>query len=50
MPVMLGVLVGSLAGSRTLIIARVKTLRWVFAAVIIALGGEMIFSGLTGRL
>jgi uncharacterized membrane protein YfcA len=50
MPVMLGVLAGSLAGSRVLVFAQVKTLRWTFAAVIVALGGEMIFSGLTGRL
>jgi uncharacterized membrane protein YfcA len=50
MPVMLGVLAGSLAGSRVLVFAQVKTLRWVFAVVIVALGGEMIFSGLTGRL
>jgi len=50
MPVMLGVLLGSLAGSRVLMVAPVKTLRWVFAAVIVTLGGEMIFSGLTGRI
>jgi hypothetical protein len=50
MPVMLGVLAGSLAGSRVLVHAPVKTLRWVFATVIVALGSEMIFSGLTGRL
>lgn len=50
MPVMLGVLVGSLAGSRVLIGARVKTLRVVFVAVVAALGVEMIFNGLTGRL
>jgi uncharacterized protein len=50
MPVMLGVLGGSLAGSRVLVHARVKTLRMVFALVIVALGAQMIFSGLTGRL
>lgn len=50
MPVMLGVLAGSLAGSRILVHAEVKTLRAVFAVVIVALGVEMIFSGLTGRL
>jgi hypothetical protein len=50
MPVMLGVLAGSLAGSRVLVHAEVKTLRWVFAVVIVALGAEMIFNGLTGRL
>ncbi|HEX6494245.1 MAG TPA: sulfite exporter TauE/SafE family protein [Acidobacteriaceae bacterium] len=50
MPVMLGVLGGSLIGSRILIRARVSTLRLVFAFVIVALGIEMIYSSLTGRL
>ena len=50
MPVMLGVLGGSLIGSRILIRARVSTLRVLFAVVIVALGVEMIYSSLTGRL
>lgn len=50
MPVMLGVLAGSLVGSRVLVDAKVKTLRWIFATVIVALGVEMIFNGLAGRL
>ena len=50
MPVMLGVLAGSLLGARVLARARVKVLRYVFAALIVALGVEMIFSGLRGRL
>jgi hypothetical protein len=50
MPVMLGVLGGSLVGSRILIRARVSTLRVLFAVVIVALGIEMIYSSLTGRL
>jgi uncharacterized protein len=50
MPVMLGVLAGSLVGSRVLVVAQVKTLRAVFALVIVALGVEMIYSGLTGKL
>lgn len=50
MPVMLGVLAGSVVGSRVLVGTQVKTLRWVFAAVIVALGAEMMFSGATGRL
>jgi uncharacterized membrane protein YfcA len=50
LPVMLGVLAGALAGSRVLVHAEVKTLRWVFAVVIVALGVEMMFNGLTGRL
>jgi uncharacterized membrane protein YfcA len=50
MPVMLGVLAGEQAGSRVLAGAPVRTLRLVFALVIVALGAEMIYSGLTGRL
>jgi uncharacterized membrane protein YfcA len=50
MPVMLGVLAGSLLGARVLVKAQVKVLRYLFAAVIVALGVEMIFNGLTGRL
>ncbi|MGI9100910.1 MAG: sulfite exporter TauE/SafE family protein [Terriglobales bacterium] len=50
MPVMLGVLAGSLAGTRVLMRANVRVLRYVFAAVIVVLGIEMIFNGLTGRL
>ena len=49
MPVMLGVLGGSLIGSRFLVRARVSTLRRIFAVVIVALGVEMIYSSLTGR-
>jgi hypothetical protein len=50
MPVMLGVLVGSLVGSRVLAVAKVKTIRVAFVVVIAALGIEMIFNGATGRL
>jgi hypothetical protein len=50
MPVMLGVLCGSLIGSRILIRARVSTLRMIFALVIVVLGVEMIYSSLTGKL
>jgi len=50
MPVMLGVLAGSLIGARVLVKARVKVLRYVFALVIVVLGIEMIFNGVTGRL
>lgn len=49
-PVMLGVLIGSLAGSRLLIKTHVKVLRMIFAVVIVALGLEMILSGFTGKL
>jgi uncharacterized membrane protein YfcA len=47
---MLGVLGGSLLGSRILVRARVSTLRRIFGIVIVALGIEMIYSSLTGRL
>jgi len=50
MPVMLGVLAGSLTGAKILVHARVKTLRLVFALVIVALGIEMILSSVSGRL
>jgi uncharacterized protein len=50
MPVMLGVLAGSLLGAKVLARARVKVLRYVFAAVIVVLGFEMIFNGITGRI
>jgi uncharacterized membrane protein YfcA len=50
MPVMLGVLVGSLIGSKLLVRAPAKTLKLIFGFVIVALGLEMIFSGLTGRI
>jgi uncharacterized protein len=49
-PVMLGVLIGSLAGSRLLVKIHTNVLRIVFTLVIVALGIEMIFSGATGRL
>jgi uncharacterized protein len=50
MPVMLGVLLGSLLGTLVLVRARSRWLRLTFALVILALGLEMIFNGLTGRL
>jgi uncharacterized membrane protein YfcA len=50
MPVMLGVLAGSMMGARLLVKAKVKALRYLFAAVIVALGIEMIFNGVAGRI
>ncbi len=50
MPVMLGVLAGSMIGARLLVKANVKALRYLFAAVIVALGIEMIFNGVAGRI
>jgi len=50
MPVMLGVLIGALFGSRLLIRSRSNTLRVVFSAVTLILAVEMIYHGLSGRL
>ena len=46
MPVMLGVLAGSLLGARILAGAKVRVLRLVFSGVIAVLAAEMIYSGL----
>jgi uncharacterized protein len=50
MPVMLGVLAGSMLGARVLAGAQVRVLRWVFSGVIGALAVEMIYGGLRGRI
>ncbi|MFN8439684.1 MAG: sulfite exporter TauE/SafE family protein [Caldilineaceae bacterium] len=50
MPVMLGVLGGSLLGAHVLIGAPVRQLRTVFALVIFVLGLEMLYNGFTGSL
>jgi len=48
-PVMLGVLAGSLIGSKLLVRAQVRTLKVVFSLVIVALGIEMIVNNLAGK-
>ncbi|HWB82838.1 MAG TPA: sulfite exporter TauE/SafE family protein [Bryobacteraceae bacterium] len=50
MPVMLGVLAGSLIGARQLFGAKTRALRLIFAAVVTLLAIEMIYSGFTGGL
>ena len=50
MPVMLGVLSGSLLGARILIGATTRRLRVLFAAVVLAMALEMIYSGITGKI
>jgi uncharacterized membrane protein YfcA len=50
MPVMLGVLAGSLLGARLLMGAPTRALRTVFAAVVAGLAIEMIYHGLSGGL
>ncbi len=50
MSVMLGVLPGSMLGARLLMTARTEVLRVIFAVVILVLGAEMIYKGLTGSI
>ena len=50
MPVMLGVLAGSLVGARLLAGAKVRILRIIFSSVIALLGIQMIYKGLSGKL
>jgi uncharacterized protein len=50
MPVMLGVLAGALLGAKLLVQMRVKTLRVIFGAVILALAIEMIVNGIRGKV
>lgn len=50
MPVMLGILAGSLVGARLLMKFHPDVLRIVFGIVISILGIEMIYNGFTGRI
>ena len=50
MPVMLGVLAGSLVGTRILVKAETKSLRLVFSIVILVLGVQMLYQGLMGKI
>jgi len=50
MPVMLGVLAGSLVGTRLLVKTETKQLRLVFSIVIVLLALQMIYQGLAGRI
>ena len=50
MPVMLGVLGGSLVGARVLAGAKVRSLRIVFSVVIGFLALEMIYNGFAGKM
>jgi uncharacterized membrane protein YfcA len=45
MPVMLGVLAGSVIGARVLMGAATRVLRWTFAAVVAVMAIEMIYNG-----
>ena len=50
MPVVIGVLIGSLTGARILTGAKVDRLRTIFTWVIVGLAAEMLYSGVTGRM
>jgi hypothetical protein len=50
MPVMLGVLAGSLLGTRVLVKVHPKWLRRVFSIVIVVLGSEMLYKGISGKI
>src|SRR6266481_1469867 len=50
MPVMLGVLAGSLLGSRVLVKAETNSLRLVFSVVILVLGLQMLYQGIWGNI
>lgn len=50
MPVMLGVLAGSLIGAKILMKAHPKGLRLVFSLVIVLLALEMLYNGISGRI
>ncbi len=50
MPVMLGVLAGSLLGARILAGARTQVLRWIFAGVVGLMAIEMIWNGIGKKI
>ena len=50
MPVMLGVLAGSLIGARLLAGARTQVLRWIFAGVVALMAVQMIWSGIGKKI
>ena len=50
MPVMLGVLMGALFGTKVLVRAQVRTLRLVFGVVILVIAIEMIVNGFLGKV
>ncbi|HEY6249794.1 MAG TPA: sulfite exporter TauE/SafE family protein [Candidatus Angelobacter sp.] len=50
MPVMLGVLIGSMLGAMALMKMHTKVLRIIFSVVIAVMAVEMIFNAITGRI
>jgi len=49
MPVMLGVLMGSMLCARVLVSAKTRGVRLLFSSLIVIIGFEMIYKGMTGR-
>lgn len=50
MPVMLGVLLGSVLGAKALVHTHPRLLRQMFSGIILLLALQMIFNGITGRI
>ncbi|TWR29312.1 sulfite exporter TauE/SafE family protein [Mucilaginibacter pallidiroseus] len=51
MPVVIGVLLGAMTGSKILVnTGSSRWLRWVFAVVVTFLAGQMIYNGVTGKI
>jgi uncharacterized membrane protein YfcA len=51
MPVVIGVLLGALTGSKILVNSNSSGwLRWVFAVIVTLLAGQMIYNGLSGKI
>jgi uncharacterized membrane protein YfcA len=50
MPVMLGVLAGSLLGAQLLLKIKTRSVRSIFTVVILLLAAEMLYNGLAGRI
>lgn len=50
MPVMLGVLAGSLLGAKLLLKIKTRSVRSIFTVVILLLAAEMLYNGMTGRI
>jgi uncharacterized protein len=50
LPVMLGVLCGSILGAKVLVVVRARVLRIVFGIVVVVMAIEMIYKGLSGGL
>jgi uncharacterized membrane protein YfcA len=50
MPVMIGVLIGSLVGAKILLKSRTRSIRVIFALVVALMGLEMIYNGIMNKI